>query len=64
MNTLKSAWLNEEKIPESRLAAIKCLSVLSSKIVENFLTSELETIQSDDVRQKSYDIIKSVLNKN
>ncbi|EED44428.1 transcription initiation factor TFIID subunit [Enterocytozoon bieneusi H348] len=64
VNTLKSAWLNEEKIPESRLAAIKCLSVLSSKIVENFLTSELETIQSDDVRQKSYDIIKSVLNKN
>ena len=63
VNTLKNNWLNEEKTEESRMAAVKCLCVLSKEIIEGHLLNNIDEIKNPSVKEESKKLIETFLNK-
>ncbi|ORD95095.1 TFIID 70K sub [Enterospora canceri] len=64
VKTLKTHWENESKSPESRIAAIKCLCLLSREIVQEHLSKSIESIQNEEVKKASQDFVKNALVEN
>lgn len=62
INTLKGAWLDDDKKMESRVAALKCMCSLSKETIKGYLEPNIDKISSHEIKELSAQIIRDALN--